>query len=307
MKEFIEYNYNIDIENLNSSVECHFFMYNNEFFLFCLFKRNIKDIDDLVSCVDDLKNLNLFTYNFIKNKDSEFLTKVDDQYYVMVKIFKNYNEIIDITDMVELQKKTLVGKSLIKNYKNNWSELWSSKVDYFEYQVSELGFGKNIVIDSFGYFVGLAENAIAMVNKANNDFSNQDNIFVSLTHRRVFYPNYYLNFFNPISYIIDLAVRDAAEYIKSVFYAGDDAILELSTYLKSSKLTGYSYQMLYARLVFPSIYFDLYENAISDSSNEESIINIINVASEYEFFLKNAYDLICKYYKIEGITWINNN
>ena len=47
---------------------------------------------------------------------------------------------------------------------NNLSSLWMDKVDYFEYQVSQFGIKFPIIRHSFNYFIGLADNAIMVIN-----------------------------------------------------------------------------------------------------------------------------------------------
>ena len=72
-----------------------------------------------------------------------------------------------------------------------------------------------------------------------------------------------------------------------VFFAGEDAFLDLQTYLRSVILTPYSYNMLFARLLYPSYYFDNYERVINFKENEEAMIKIISKVDDYEKFLKN--------------------
>lgn len=304
MKEFIEFNYNILFDVLEEGESSYSFKFNNEIYLFCVYKRNIKDIQDIIECSRELKIKKIESFDIIENKDKKILTKIDDIDYILLKIPNNYSEEIDIIDIINFNNKTKINDSKKKEYKNNWGHLWSEKVDYFEYQVSELGKGKNIVLDSFSYYIGLAENAISMVNKANKMYDYGKNESICLSHRRIFYPNIILNYCNPLSYLIDLEIRDVAEYIKSIFYSGEDALLELTTYLKSVKLSNYSYQMLYSRLLFPSIYFDLYEDAIENKEKEEKIINIIKQTTEFEYFLKESFNLISKYSIVEELDWL---
>lgn len=306
MKETVEYTYNIEVDDFYETDEYSSFKYNNEFFLLCLYKRNKEDIEDIISCSREVKEKKFISFDIMFNKENSAITQIDDKFYVLIKLPINYYEEIDLFEMIEYSNKFVLNENKKSMYKNNWKELWSAKTDYFEYQVSELGNGKYIVLDSFSYYIGLAENAIAMVDKANkfNEFGK--NAEISLSHRRVYYPNYLLNYCNPISYIIDLYVRDFAEYIKSCFYENEDAYLELITFLKAKKLSNYSYQMLYARLIFPSLYFDLYEKAIIDKDQEEEIIKIVRRADEYEIFLKKAYNLINSYSKIENLTWLSS-
>ena len=53
--------------------------------------------------------------------------------------------------------------------------------------------------------------------------------------------------------------------------------------------------MLYARLLYPSYYFDLYEKIMNNEVEEDALIDIISLVTEYEIFLKKVYVLISKY------------
>ena len=120
-------------------------------------------------------------------------------------------------------------------------------------------------------------------------------------------PNYKLNFLNPLSFIFDLEVRDIAEYIKSAFFAGVDALSYLKETLRIAKFSVYSLELLYARLLYPSYYFDIYEAIMNDLESEEKLIPIIEKADDYEDFLRDAYLEINKYAPIEGIDWLIKN
>ena len=65
--------------------------------------------------------------------------------------------------------------------------------------------------------------------------------------------------------------------------------------------------MLYARLLYPSYYFDIYEDIMNNNGDEEKLIPIINKVNDYQEFLKNAYFEISKYTNLEKIDWIIKN
>jgi len=129
-----------------------------------------------------------------------------------------------------------------------------------------------------------------------------DNIVLS--HRRIFFPNTHLNYLNPLSFIFDLEVRDIAESLKVGFFHNEDSLLDLRTYLKTNKLSKYSYHMLYARLLYPSYYFDIYESIMNNNEIEEKLLPIIKKVNDYERFLKLAYEEISIYTNLERIIWI---
>ena len=63
----------------------------------------------------------------------------------------------------------------------------------------------------------------------------------------------------------------------------------------------YEYQMLFARLLYPTYYFDLYESIMNKDTDEEELVKVIKRVDEFELFLKKTYLEISKYAKIEKI------
>ncbi len=304
MKEIINYYYNLDLLEINEYNTYASFKYNGEDYYFVFFNRTIEELKDLIDIIYELKIKGIRVHDIIFNRYNSPLTKVGENYYLLLKLNIPKDEIINFISMCELLDKLKLNNHNSKLYRNNWGELWSKKIDYFEEQINEIGKDKTIVLDSFSYYIGLAENAISYVNKINKVIGISENDNITLSHRRIFYPNINLNYLNPLSFIFDLEVRDIAGYLKVAFFNGEDVLLDLSTYLKMHKLTPYGYHMLYARLLYPSYYFDIYEDIMNNNGNEEKLIPVIEKVSDYELFLKEAYDEISKYTNLERIDWI---
>ncbi len=302
MKEIIESFYNIYIDSYKEINNNIFIKYDGYYYFFCFFNRGYKELKELINITNELKHKGLHTNSFILNKYKNYITYVNDLPYIMVKITDNYNEEYDLIKMIYEKDNYIINNNSNIN-RSNWEELWSRKVDYFEYQIKELGKDKTIIIDSFSYYIGLCENAISYVNNANKLFK-YESCKLYLSHKRLKYPNYSIDYNNPLNYIIDLEVRDIAEYIKDEFFCGSDAFLDLKTYLKIRKLSSYEYYMLFARLLYPSYYFDRYEQIMNNNESEESLLSIIDKVNLYEEFLNKAYYEIKKYSNIEEINWI---
>ena len=236
------------------------------------------------------------------NRDNSFLTKVNEYNYILFKV-NNLSEEYDIFDMVNISNKLVLNNNKSSLYRNNWGSLWSDKIDFFEYQVRELGVEKNVVKSSFSYYVGLSENAISYVNNAILKYGGVSSGRIVLSHRRVFYPNYKLNYMNPLSFVFDLEVRDVAEYLKSMFFKKDIeyCLDELKSYLSIRKLNIYEYHMFYARLLYPSYYFDVYDSVMNKNVNEEELVKIVKRSNDYEKFLKKTYLEISKYVRLDKI------
>ena len=307
MKETIMYYYNIDVDVLEENDGKYHFKYQNRDYFFVFYNRNLEELDDIITCVFNMKEKGILVNDIIMNINGSFLTSINGFNYILMSVV-NPKEEFDIFDIVNIASKLHLNNNTSKLYRNNWGTLWMQKIDYFEYQIRELALNKPVVKDSFSYYIGLAENAISYVNNINARFPNVSSAVV-LAHRRVFYPNYKLNFFNPLSFIFDLEVRDVAEYLKAMFFAIDteyEVLEDLKSYLSIRGLSVYEASMLYARLLYPSYYFDIYEEVMNKERDEEDLVRVIKKADLYEDFLKKAYLEITKYAMIEKIDWLIN-
>ena len=306
MKETLEYYYGLDIENIEELDGKYHIKQENQDYFFVFYNRGIEELEDIINVSNEMVKKGINVHKILINRNNSFLTKVGEYNYILFAV-SNLSEEYDIFDMVKISEKLVLNNNKSNLYRNNWGTLWSEKIDYFEYQVRELSIEKDVVKNSFSYYVGMAENAISYVNNTNMKYGG-DAYRIVLSHRRVFYPNYKLNYLNPLSFVFDLEVRDIAEYLKAMFFKKDISFCldELSSYLKIRHLSLYEYQMLYARLLYPTYYFDVYESVMNKNGDEEQLVNIIKKCDSYEEFLKKAYLEISKYAKIDKIEWIIN-
>ncbi len=306
MKDIINYYYNLNIEEVEDWDTIYFFEWNHEKFYFVPLKRTERELIDLIEISKELKSKELECHDMILNKFGKIITNVYETNYLLLKPIGNIYEEYDLKNIIDINHKLILSPNKSALYRNSWAKLWSDKIDYFEYQIHELGKGKEIILDSFSYYIGLGENAISYVNNTNQKYKQTGMDRICLSHRRIKYPNYKLNYLNPLGFIFDLEIRDIAEYIKSAFFEGEDALSYLKEVLRITRLTPYSLSLLYARLLYPSYYFDIYEEIMNNLIEEEKIISIIEKSEDYEAFLHDAYIEINKYAPIEGIDWLLN-
>jgi len=304
MKENILYAYHYEVKNLKEFKEYAVFEQDGSYYYFTKLKRSEKEFQELLLVINDLKRRGIPVLEFVPNYQGTFLTFVGEVPYVLVKV-ENPTKEYGLIEIMEFQKKLILNNTKSSLYRNVWSNLWSSKVDYLEYQVHELGKDYPIILNSFSYYVGLAENAISYVNYVAKRISMPKNTPIVLSHRRVSYPNIRLNYDNPLNFIFDIEARDIASYIKSMFFKDEaSAFIDLKAYLNLRKPDLYSISMLYARLLYPSYYFDLHERIINHEEKEECLLPIIDKVNDYEKFLKQTWFLFREYAPIEGISWI---
>ncbi len=305
MKETLEYYYNLNIDNLEELDGKYHFKIENQDFFFVFYNRGLEELEDIIEVCNEMFLKGINVHEVIRNRNNSFLTKVNEYNYILFRV-NNLSEEYDIFDMVNISNKLVLNNNKSSLYRNNWGSLWSDKIDFFEYQVRELGIEKNVVKSSFSYYVGLAENAISYVNNAVLKYGGVSSGRIVLSHRRVFFPNYRLNYMNPLSFVFDLEVRDVAEYLKSMFFKKDIeyCLDELKSYLSIRKLNIYEYHMFYARLLYPSYYFDVYDSVMNKNVNEEELVKIVKRSNDYEKFLKITYLEISKYVRLDKIDWI---
>ncbi len=303
MKENILYAYHLNIENIKEYNEYSVFEFNEKSYYFTKVKRSKEEFQELLDVISELEQKKIPIFSFIANINGSFITMVNNEAYVLVEVDNPLHE-YSLTDILERNQKVILNAKKNSLYRNEWGRLWSEKIDYLEYQVFEMGKKYPIILNSFSYFVGLAENAVCYVNNATK-IAHPINIPIVLSHKRITFPNFRLNYDNPLNFIFDLEVRDIAEYLKNMVFKEDSLpLIELKAFIELRHPDLYSLSMLYARLLYPSYYFDLHEKIINKDENEEELLPIIDAIPKQEKFLKEAWYLIRNYAPIEGIEWI---
>ena len=286
MKDLLIYYYNINVDNLNENEGiCSFFYNNNSFYFVPVININTK-IMILTKLTQELKSRGFAYHKIIKNRFNNYTSQVGDYEYVLFQLLVNPNYNIDITTLVVNTKSLIVNK---KQYSlKRWKELWQGKIDYMEKQISLFGKGKDAIIKSFSYYVGLAENAIIYFE---NIGLKREDMVAAIQHRRIYCPNIWLNYGNPLSIVIDLPERDIAEYIKYYFFFGNitDAYNDFNYLLNVKKFNKKNWELFFSRLLFPTYYFDLFEKLIIDEDSQDKLMQIIDKVDVYEQFLRYCY------------------
>lgn len=303
MNDLIKFHYNIECENIKEEKGCYNFTTNGITFLLCPFLRSEEELRDLYQICEELKQMQIPVETFILNREGKLVTNLYEKNYILCKNEQNPNKEYNILDMIEMMNNLHLSEVKSKLYRNQWSELWSKKIDYFEYQIHELGKEKKVILNSFTYYVGLAENAISYINNALKKETKLSKI--TLCHKRVYFPNLSEDYLNPCTFIFDLPERDIAEYIKSAFFVNEEeAWIELKALLRMKNQSFFNYTLFYGRLLYPSYYFDVYEQIMNNEEQEEKLLPYIKKAPEYEVFLKKVYLEITKIFPMEPIEWI---
>lgn len=278
MKNTINYYYNLNINTIHQKEKNYYFKVDNKNYLL-LKCSNIEELDDIYRLNMYFSQILPF-HRIVLNVNNEVITKINDSNYLLLELFSNNNK-INLNNIIELSN-IRIPFSVDKLKRNDWYNLWIKKVDYFEYQLSQIGKKYPLIRESFNYYIGLAENAIILVN--NIDFNN---IPLGLSHRRI--TNMSFNLYNPLNIVIDARIRDVCEYFKFCFFNNIDIGMELELFLSYNSFDINEAKLFLARMFFPTYYFDLYEKIIDNEIDESEIKKIIIKADNYEKILKQVY------------------
>jgi spore coat protein YutH len=304
MKNVINYYYNMSPTNIHQKDRNFTFSFEDENYYFVMYNRNIDEIKALYELNIQMLNNNLLVHEIISNKDRYIITLMDNIPYVLLKVYVNVNKKSILRDVIEINNSTLMIKHDPLLDRSNWTKMWSDKVDYFEYQINQFGKKYPILSSSLSYFTGLAENAISYIKNTQLEVNINNSLVVC--NRRITSNDTYFDTYNPLNYILDNRVRDLSEYIKAAFFSRKNIWIEITEYFKYNNFTLYEYRLLFGRLLYPSFYFDIFEDVINENIIEKEIVKILEKMDEYEDFLLDVFYSINSIIKIPEIDWLSN-
>ena len=287
MKEAIIYYYNCydtDIRLINKVAR---FSFKGEEFALVPLERNPKELKNLIEYNNELRKMGFNSHQIIANRFGGVISQINNCNYVLLQLMGQLNEKIDIFDIIENSKKYRVNLKNSSKLFHNWADLWQRKVDYLETQIKLIEEKNQKVIGNFSYYIGLAENAILYYKGIDQSFEKR----LSLAHRRVFSPNIWLNYGNPLTFVFDVPCRDYAEFIKSSFFYESvrSGYENFNLLLKTEKMDKHMLELLISRLLFPSYYFDVFEEIVLNKSDEKKLLIIVEKAGDFERFLRYCF------------------
>lgn len=302
MRNVINYYYNLNPNKINSLFEYYYFYYNNE--LYYLYPIDNEDVRACYELNKNMLKLNVLVNEMVLARDNSIVIFVNNRYFVLMKVFVNLNALLRLSDISYLSNlKVKYPDSLMRS---NWVNLWADKIDYLEYH-HEHNFTKNKLLNScFDYFIGLSENAISYLNQAISIFKPEIVDYGVISHNKILIDDNLYTLYNPLNIIIDHRARDVSEYIKWSFFNDNFRIYdELDLYFKNNYFSIYGIHLLLSRVLYPSFYFDLYDDIIFKNKQEIEVNKICSRINEYEEYLSSIWKYFHKYYNIIDIEWLN--
>ena len=295
MNNFIKYFYGMNVDKVIYNEKYYSFVYQGYIFRLYPYYDSYRNVNSLYEL--NLKLVgNTLMSEIVVNRNNEVVTSYNGVSYILLKLFVNINKGISLNEI-----SCFADFSYQEKLNVNWGILWSNKIDYLEDLINENGKKYPLIVDSFNYFVGLAENAISYFNSILID---TDYRYV-ISHKVIRWDDMVDVLYNPMNIIFDFRVRDVAEYIKNSFFNNNYNIFnELVVYLKKSQLSLMEVKLLISRLLYPSFYFEMYEDILIDNKEEKIILEIISRLDDYEEYLDKVISFFRVYFDVDEVEWL---
>lgn len=304
MKNIINYFYGFEIDNLRMNDDKYYFSYEGYNFIFQQIKDNYVDYHSLYELNKILAKNNSLFFKIVINKNNQIITTVSSKKYILMSDNDlsdrelNFNDILDTNILVNNLPVQLNGLN-----KTNWNKLWRSKIDYFEMFINYNINKYPQLMKYYNYFIGLGENAILYVENALKEKEIYIDEHLVICHRRI-EKGSVKQLFNPLSLVIDHYSRDIVEYLKMIFFSNQTKKDDIYNYLKNARFSKYTTKLIMARLLFPSHFFDLFENLIDNKEEEINLLKIVDMIDKYELFVYKIYQILKQKHNIPEIKWI---
>lgn len=288
MKNVINFYYNIELKEFKKKENSFRFFIDDDEYEFVEYYGNINEILNLYSI---LKLYGKDVEELIINKKSEYLTIYEGKPYILLRKNKLISREIKLKDIIDFNCYVHVKNKL------SWKTLWEQKLDYYEKQIEVNKLKFPLLYQSFCYYSGLSEIAICLLN-----YVDYENIKYCISHKRL---NNIEKIYNPLNIIVDNRTRDIGEYIKMKYFDENLDINEILNFIDSGVLNNDEIILLLSRLMYPSYYFDIYDQIYKTQEEKKDLKKIIKKNADYEAFLKNIYKRIKKIYKVPLVEFLD--
>lgn len=301
MKNAIRYYYNLIPEDIHQINKKYKFKVNNNDYILEPYTHSMQELDDIYELQLELSCIGFFNNQIVLNNNKEIFTNINGIFYVMLKV-NVVNRRIDVSDILMFNNLNVDFNKFSNILRNNWYNLWIDKVDYLEYQISQFGKKYQLIRESGAYFIGIVENCISLLANV-NDGRGQ----ITVSHSRTTISTMLVDYLNPINFVLDIRVRDMAEYIKDCILKRFDIVNILDVikkYIYFNRLNVYEINLLFIRILYPSYYFDMCEDIIDRKSEEDELMSILDNIYYIENYIKKIYIELRCVSNIPEIEWL---
>lgn len=289
MENILNYYYNLVIKKIEEKGDSYFIYTDDGLYLL---NKLIVEVTELENIINYLNNTKEPYHLLVLNKDKELYTTIEEEKYVLFKVRCDLN----------LEINPLIFSSYVLKGSYNWADVWSKRIDYYETQLNEVVSDVNVFY-AMNYYIGLTENAISFYNNLIEMYGTNDLIY-SISHRRIGSPIKAISYYNPSNMLIDLNVRDIAEYIKMSFFEDVLTDSEILSIVNNLNFNNVMANMFLVRLLYPSYFFNLYDEYIESKEINKKIFLYMKKSHEYESLVTKIYSRLSVKNDIKAYMWI---
>lgn len=238
----------------------------------------------------------------ITNRKGTFISEDD---YGKVILVATKKQKMRIQDIIKIHQHYVNSPSEIPYTTTYLSSLWEEKINSIEQKILP-----SIRVDDFAYqkimvaaiyALGLAENALQYLTEIAIDYGKEISP-LTLSHRRLESLDSH-TVFDPLNLILDSPIRDIAEAWKYKVITTTELLQILPTYQLSIKEVS----LLFARMLFPTRFFDLLEKHYGERVDvRKQILAYYREMNHDLLELKKVEQLLVKNYGIRPISWLLN-
>ncbi len=294
MKSFIYDRYGYIIEDEKESFDYQGFHF--------VVERNEKSVQETEEMNQFLRSFSSELFNkkgYIVPSRDNFLITLSEFGNVSLVAIENFP--VTISDILSIHQYGMNYDSKLKlSYiKNRWINklnlieskvIPSLKVDDYYYQ---------LIMICVTHSIGMANNAISYLEDTIIDFGDQLKVS-TLTHKRISLDSYSL--LNPFNIIVDSPMRDYAELYKNNLISFD----ELTDLLLRFQINSKDASILFSRILYPTIFFDLIEDDYLKRGDISSkILNYYQEIPTQIQKIKKIHNFLVMNYGIRKINWLD--
>lgn len=300
MKNALNYFYNIIDCDIHQNSKMFYFDYESYHYALVPYKGEVARLQSIYDLHVQTLRQGVYVHQIILNRDKQVATLINGVPYILMRVFYDEGEIT-------LEKiYAFVNMPFNANTveRSDWGILWANKIDYLEYEIGQLGQKHPEIRDTFSYFVGMGETAIQLVNMVLSDENKNLMFLKTIGHDRIRAEDTLFDLYNPLNLVVDYRIRDMAEYFKHCFFAGHSIEKEIIEFLQYSNLGADEGVLFLARMLYPTYYFDLYEDIISGVDRKSELKKVISKVDDYQDVIKKIYKYYRNYLSIVRIEWL---
>ncbi|WP_050616268.1 spore coat putative kinase YutH [Bacillus testis] len=271
-----------------------------------------------------------FVSSFVMSNEQTYLSEVDETLFVLLA---NYH--------LQEPRDYKMGSKLAKfhhrarqypdqvtacNRIGQWKGLWEERLDAVERAWREKLHAhpsnefETLFVESFPYYLALGENAIQYLVDSELDDEPSPWDAGTICHDRFYTDTWSGDYLvkNPFDWVFDHHSRDLGEWVRENFHRYPQTyqpsmVQFLQEYQQGLPLSGFSWRLLYARLLFPVHYLECVENYFSGGTEsnqrkrEETLEKCLEQSHYYEDFLKQFHELNgvpLTHLKIPRVDWL---